>query len=108
MTEPYSDMVDGVEVVGILFKADDAKFYEFQDPDTHDHVEKLVCPRSGDTITHDSQIESMMCEIMGAVKATVPREQWMEFREIYVEADEHDFGLWTEKWDEMKEADPRF
>lgn len=109
MNDLHTAEIENVEVVGILFDPTEAQFYEFQDPDSHDRYEKLVCPRTGDEIVNRNRIEEMMGEIIsGRIKATIPIEQWKEFREMYVEADEHDFDAWKSKWEDMQEADPRF
>lgn len=100
--------IDGVEVAGVAFSATDGAFYEFQDPDSHDNWQRLVCPRSGDTITHSSRVEQMMGEILGgAIRATVPAEKWAEFRDDYVNAEDDDYERWADAWREMSHADPR-
>ena len=109
MSKVYTETVDNCEVVGVLFNPQDGRFYEFQDPKSHDHFELLKCPRSGETIINRSRIEQMMGEIInGYVKATVPIDNWLEFREMYLEADKGDFDGWSDKWREMAANDPRF
>lgn len=108
MQEPYTKEVEGTEVVGIMFVPSDAQFLEFQDPDSHDEFCQLRDPRSGETKNYTSRLELMMADAMGCIRASIPVEQWMEFREMYVEADEHDFEEWEEQWQKMMEEDPRY
>ena len=106
--KPYTEVIDGVEVVGVAFAPKEPRFYEFVNPDEHDSFHKLECPRSGKTVVHDNQIEREMSKIMGGFTyVTIPVELWQEFRDVYVTAEEHDFDKWKSMWDEIMDKDPR-
>ena len=105
----HTAVVDGVEVAGVLFDSQNGKFYEFQDPDSHDEYEKFVDPRTGDVLAHGSKTEQLMADILrGQPRATVPADEWEQFRETYRTAESDDFGAWADQWRSMAEADPRF
>jgi len=105
----HTEEVDGVEVAGILFDAKSGLFYEFQNPDDHDDWERFKDPRTGDVITNDSKIQRMMSDILrGQPRATVPADQWAEFRTDYIEADQKRFDQWESAWKQMAQEDPRF
>lgn len=112
MTDPsddlYTDTLDGEEVVGVLFDPQDGQFYEFADPSDHDKVERVVCPRTGDVLEWESVTERMMGEIMsGHLRATVPVDEWRDFREDYIDAEDDEFGEWADRWREISRADSR-
>lgn len=105
----HTEEVDGVEVAGVLFDGETGRFYEFQNPDDHDDWERFEDPRSGDVITNQSKIERMMADILrGQPRATVPAEQWADFRADYIGAESKKFDQWESSWKQMAEADPRF
>jgi hypothetical protein len=105
----HTEEVDGVEVAGVLFDAKSGQFYEFQSPQDHDDWERFEDPRTGDVITNSSKIERMMSDILrGQPRATVPAEQWADFREDYAGADRKKFDQWKSDWERMAEKDPRF
>lgn len=110
MSYPFhTAVVDGVEVVGVLFDATTGGFYEFQAPADHDDYERFVDPRTGDVIVHESEIAKMMADILrGQPRATVPAAEWAEFRADYVAADAADYDAWSDRWHELAAADPRF
>lgn len=110
MTQPFhSAEVDEVDVVGVMFDGSTGQFYEFQDPETHDDRERYEDPRSGDVIVYGSRVERMMGDILnGRPRATVPVDEWSDFRDDYVSAPTEDYDSWSEKWKAMAEADPRF
>lgn len=110
MTEDvYTEEVEGHEVVGVLFNPKNGKFYEFQDPDTHDKWCQLECPRSGDVLEFDNfGQEAIAVAVNGYLKASIPVDNWMEFRDLYLNSDEGEFDGWSEKWREMAREDPRF
>lgn len=109
MADLHTDVVDGVEIVGVLFNSSDGLFYEFQDPDGHDAYARFECPRTGEVIENSSKVEMLMGDVLsGHVRATVPLDQWVDFREYYVDADGADHERWTSMWEEMAENDPRF
>ena len=105
----HTVVVDGLEVVGVMFDASSGGFYEFQDPQEHDDYERYCDPRTGDTITYDSTIQRVMAGMMsGRPRSTVPADRWAAFREQYCEADEADHDAWASRWREMADDDPRF
>jgi len=105
----HTAVVDGLEVVGVMFDASSGGFYEFQNPEEHDDYERYRDPRTGDVVTHDSTIQRVMADVMnGRPRATVPADEWVAFREEYCEAGEADHDAWASRWREMADADPRF
>jgi hypothetical protein len=105
----HTAVVDGLEVVGIMFDASSGGFYEFQNPDEHDDYERYRDPRTGDVITYDSTLQRMMAQVMsGRPRATVPADEWAKFRKQYRQADDTDYDAWATRWREMADADPRF
>lgn len=105
----HTAVVDGVEVAGVVFNPKDGLFYEFQDPETHDDYERVVCPRTGDVLTWGSDVERMFGEIMsGHVRATVPAAEWAAFRVEYIAADDPRHEEWADAWRELSHADDRF
>jgi len=105
----YTEEVDGFEVAGVMFDAKTGRFYEFQPPEDHDDWERFEDPRSGDVITNSSKIERMMSDILrGQPRATVPADQWAEFRKDYIGAEKKKFDQWESAWEQMAEDDPRF
>lgn len=105
----HTAVVDGLEVVGVMFDASSGEFYEFQNPEEHDDYERYRDPRTGDIITYDSTVQRIMADVMsGRPRATVPADEWAAFREQYCAADEADHDAWTSRWREMADADPRF
>jgi len=105
----HTAVVDGLEVVGIMFDASSGGFYEFQNPDEHDDYERYRDPRTGDVITYDSTLQRMMAQVMnGRPRATVPVDEWATFRTQYRQADDADHDAWATRWREMADADPRF
>ena len=104
----HTAVVDGLEVVGIMFDASSGEFYEFQNPERHDDYERYHNPRTGDEIVYDSTVQRVMADIMnGRPRATVPADEWAAFREQYCEADEAAHDAWASRWREMADADPR-
>lgn len=104
----YTETIDGVEVAGVVFNPKDGGFYEFVDPDEHDNWQRVEDPRTGEVLTWSSRIEEMMGEILsGHVRATVPADEWVSFREEYVEADEAEYETWSDRWMEISHADSR-
>lgn len=105
----HTAVVDGLEVVGVMFDASSVGFYEFQNPEEHDDHERYRDPRTGDKIAYDSTIQRIMADVMsGRPRATVPADEWAAFREQYCAADEADYDAWASRWREMADADPRF
>ena len=105
----YTAVVDGLEVVGVMFDASSGEFYEFQNPEEHDDYERYRDPRTGNIITYDPTIQRLMAGVInGRPRATVPADEWAGFREKYCEADEADHEAWASRWREMADADPRF
>lgn len=91
----YTEIVEGEEMAGIAFNPNNAKFYEFQDPDTHDDYAYWVCPRDRDEITHRSFHNYMMSRLMINI-ANLNAKEWAEFREEYINADDKVEELFAE------------
>jgi len=105
----HTAVVDGHEVVGVMFDASSGGFYEFQNPADHDDRERYRDPRTGDVITYDSTIQRVMADVMnGRPRATVPADEWTAFRDQYCAADDADHDAWASRWRELADADPRF
>jgi len=84
----HTAVVDGVEVVGVMFDSSSGRFYEFADPDTHNDRERYIDPRSDDVITYGSDVERMMADILnGRPRALVPATEWSNFRAEYLNAE---------------------
>jgi len=105
----HTAVVNGLEVVGIMFDASSGGFYEFQNPEEHGDHERYRDPRTGVVVAYDSTIQRVMANVMnGRPRATVPADEWAAFREQYCEADEAAHDAWASRWREMADADPRF
>lgn len=105
----HTAVVEGVEVVGVMFDGSSGRFYEFQNPADHDEYERYVDPRSGEEIVYDSSVQRMVADIMnGRPRATVPAAEWASFRAEYLDADEADYDMWADRWEGIAASDPRF
>lgn len=108
MNELYSQEIDGHEVVGVMFNSRNGELYEFQDPETHDDYERVVCPRTGEEISFEGEGNRLMGMMRsGHKRITLPIEPYKELREKYVGMDEVDYEWMLEAWVEMAENDPR-
>lgn len=102
----HTAVLDGREVAGILFNPRDGEFYEFQDPETHDDYERYEDPRTGKVLTFDGNLQRLMAQVRsGHVRAPVEAEEWAEFREGYIGAEQADYEAWRERWEAMADLD---
>lgn len=100
----HTDEIDGEVVVGVMFVPRNGRFYEFQDPETHDDYERFVDPRSGDVLTHDGPFgEVLSAALSGGMKALVPADKWADFRETYVDAPDDADRTWRNEWQRIHE-----
>jgi len=106
VSEPHSRVVDGQELVGVLFVSGNGKFYEFVDPQVHDEYAKFRDPRSGDTMVYSSTLDKSVKSVMGGhIRAKIPKGEWMEFRESYLNADSEQTEQWQQKWESLHKVE---
>lgn len=99
----HTAVVEGREVCGILFNPNDGRFYEFQNPETHDKYAKYTDPKSGISINHDTILNHAIGTAHGGlIREHVNADEWAEFREMYVNTDEKDISRWCAKWRSLR------
>lgn len=93
----HAERVDGELVVGVLYIGNTGEFYEFVDPDTHDKYAVWENPRTGEEMVYKHKVDASVKATMGGhIRATIPADEWDEFREDYLNASGGEIGEWKE------------